>query len=142
MFEDESVDVVYTSHTFHYFSWDEAPGVLLEWKRIIRPTGRLFISVPNVEALLSVYEKTREVHLIRGPLLGTMPDGLGGSIHTQMIYNHSTLRSLMTMCGFNNVDTFSPDDIIGNNDDYSRSYYPHQGSSGIHLSVNLVGWKE
>jgi predicted SAM-dependent methyltransferase len=47
MFEDETVDEIYCSHTFEYFDRKEAEDVLHEWYRVLRPGGILRVAVPD-----------------------------------------------------------------------------------------------
>jgi len=39
MFEDNSVDLIYSSATFQYFDRDEIYQVLKEWNRVLKPGG-------------------------------------------------------------------------------------------------------
>lgn len=73
-FSDESFDLVYACHVLEHFSFRRLPGVLLEWRRVIRPGGRLRLSVPDFDQLVSIYQNTKKIELILGPLMGTGPD--------------------------------------------------------------------
>jgi len=57
-FPDESISAIYSSHVlehFHYGLNYELSLVLLEWYRVLAPTGELMISVPNLETLCWLY---------------------------------------------------------------------------------------
>jgi len=57
-FADESVDVIYASHVlehFHHSLNDELLQVLVEWRRVLKPGGRLLISVPDLRILCWLY---------------------------------------------------------------------------------------
>ncbi|APB34215.1 hypothetical protein GlitD10_1889 [Gloeomargarita lithophora Alchichica-D10] len=57
-FGDESVDVIYTSHVlehFHHTLNNELLRVLVEWRRVLKPGGRLLISVPDLRILCWLY---------------------------------------------------------------------------------------
>ncbi len=57
-FADESVDVIYTSHVlehFHHTLHNELLRVLVEWRRVLKPGGRLLISVPDLRILCWLY---------------------------------------------------------------------------------------
>jgi predicted SAM-dependent methyltransferase len=50
----QSVDVIYASHVlehFHYGLNQELQEVLFEWRRVLKPNGRLLISVPDMAIL-------------------------------------------------------------------------------------------
>jgi predicted SAM-dependent methyltransferase len=39
MFKDNSIELIYTSHTFEYFDRIQAPKVLKEWNRVLLAGG-------------------------------------------------------------------------------------------------------
>ena len=57
-FADESVDVIYSSHVlehFHHTLNNELLRVLIEWRRVLKPGGKLLISVPDLRVLCWLY---------------------------------------------------------------------------------------
>lgn len=57
-FADESVDAIYSSHVlehFHHTLNNEVANVLKEWHRVLKPGGRLFISVPDLRTVSWLY---------------------------------------------------------------------------------------
>ncbi|MHC4221418.1 MAG: class I SAM-dependent methyltransferase, partial [Planctomycetota bacterium] len=72
MIENESVSLIYSSHSFEYFDRGEAINVLKEWWRVLRPSGVLRLAVPDFDALLQVYQETGNIEKILGPLYGRM----------------------------------------------------------------------
>ncbi len=46
-FDDESIDVVFTSMVFHHISFDRHEDLLAEIKRILKPNGRFYIFEHN-----------------------------------------------------------------------------------------------
>ncbi len=58
MFESDSVDTIYSSHTLEHFYYginDELLNTLKEWYRVLKPDGKLMISVPDLEVLSGLY---------------------------------------------------------------------------------------
>lgn len=49
---DNAFDILYSSHLLHTFSIDDVPRVLTEWKRILRPSGKIWIKVPDIDYAL------------------------------------------------------------------------------------------
>ena len=72
MFDDNSCTLLYSSHSFEYFDVIDAPIVLNEWKRVLKPGGTLRIAVPDFQALADLYAKTGDIKNILGPLFGRM----------------------------------------------------------------------
>ncbi len=55
-FGDESFDLIYGSHVLEHFGYtQDLPIVLKSLHRIIRPGGRLLVSVPDLEILSRLY---------------------------------------------------------------------------------------
>ena len=100
MFEDGSVDLIYSSHSFPYFDRQEAVGVLAEWHRVLKPGGTLRLAVTDFDALLKVYAKTGELPRILGPLFGRMeietPDG-PANIYEKTTYNEVDMSAVMDL---------------------------------------------
>ena len=72
MFDDRSVELLYSSHSFEYFDRKDAIRVLKEWNRVLVKGGILRLAVPDFDSLLLVYEKTGCIENILGPLYGRM----------------------------------------------------------------------
>jgi predicted SAM-dependent methyltransferase len=57
-FADASVSTIYASHVlehFHYGLNHQLVNTLSEWHRVLKPTGQLLISVPNLKTLCWLY---------------------------------------------------------------------------------------
>ena len=71
-FPDESVDEIYTAHVFEHIGINDVYGVLDEWRRALRPHGRLKMYLPNLEHEVRLWldtpddRKWFEVHRIFG----------------------------------------------------------------------------
>src|SRR5690606_16778965 len=52
-FSDNSIDVVYSSHTIEHLSYDEASFVFKESYRVLRPNGLIRIVVPDLESIVN-----------------------------------------------------------------------------------------
>jgi predicted SAM-dependent methyltransferase len=49
-FDSESVDLVYASHILEHFYEHELFAVLREWRRVLKPGGKLIVRVPDMQA--------------------------------------------------------------------------------------------
>lgn len=52
-YPDNSVGDIRASHILEHLSWRDVPAALEEWKRVLKPGGRLRVAVPDVEKLLA-----------------------------------------------------------------------------------------
>ena len=54
-YEDNSVDELYAGHLLEHFTLQEDP--LQEWHRVLKPGGRITVTVPDIETSLKLYSK-------------------------------------------------------------------------------------
>ncbi len=54
MFPNSSVDVIEANHLFEHLTFDQAKRALIEWSRILRPGGELFLELPDLEACIRI----------------------------------------------------------------------------------------
>ena len=59
-YDDNSISEIYAGHLLEHFSMDT--DVLLEWKRVLMPGGRITITVPDVEKGIEML-KNNEISL-------------------------------------------------------------------------------
>ena len=55
MFEDDSVDLIYSCHVLEHFPKYQTEDVLKEWHRVLKPGGILRLAVPDFEKIVEVY---------------------------------------------------------------------------------------
>lgn len=142
MFEDESVDLIYSSHSFEYFDRQQAPAVLAEWRRVLKPGGTLRLAVPDFEALIQVYQRSGQVERVVGPLYGRMqidtPEGALMLYH-KTVYDFASLARVLEENGFGNVRRYDWQQTVHKDyDDHSQAYFPHMDKeNGILVSLNV-----
>lgn len=148
MFSGNSVDLIYTSHSFEYFDRQEGASVLKEWCRVLRPGGTLRIAVPDFEAIVKVYlkyKKDLEHKGILGPLFGRMAVKSGKKeklIYHKTVYDFKSLKNMLQSVGFKNVRRYDWQKTIHQDyDDHSQAYIPHLDKKGILISLNLEAKK-
>jgi predicted SAM-dependent methyltransferase len=142
MFGDETVDLIYCCHAFEYFDRQEAPDVLAEWRRVLKPGGTLRLAVPDAAALFDVYRETGRLELILGPLHGRMevstPEG-SRMIYHRTVYDFESLRAMLHAAQFTDVHRYDWR-MTGHaeEDDFSQAYIPHLDKTGGKLiSLNV-----
>ena len=52
---DNTVQTIYASHVLEYFDREEVIPVLQEWYRVLKPEGKLYLAVPDFEAMNKLY---------------------------------------------------------------------------------------
>jgi ubiquinone/menaquinone biosynthesis C-methylase UbiE len=138
-FDENCVDLIYSSHNLEYFDRQEVNIVLNEWFRVLKPGGILRIAVPDFETMSKLYvlgEYNLESFL--GPLYGKMKMG-DIFIYHKTCYDYISLKTLLLNCGFGNVRKY--DWRLTEHaefDDHSQSYLPHMDkTNGVLLSLNI-----
>ena len=139
---DSSVLEIYCSHTLEYFDRYQVGEVLSEWLRVLSPGGKLFLTVPNFDALVRIYSKTNSLSTIIGPLFGRWVNSNDRSpIFHRTVWNDPELKHKLEEVGFESVEIFDPVeylmDIDIKYDDYSLAYFPHMDKSGILVSLAI-----
>lgn len=150
MFSNNSVDLIYTSHSFEYFDRQEGEKVLKEWHRVLKPGGTLRMAVPDFEAITRVYLKYKKDlgHKgILGPLYGRMEiktKGKNKTIYHKTAYDFKSLKNLLESTGFRNVHRYDWQKTIHKDyDDHSQAYIPHlEKKKGILISLNVEAKKK
>ena len=145
MFDDNKVDLIYNCGTFEYFDLQEAPEVLKEWYRVLKPGGTLRISVPNFESVVKVYLNNGKDILgegILGLIYGRWPikDKNNNSkvLYHKIIYDFQLLNSILLEAGFKNVKPYNWENVLPEDyDDYSKAYVPYKDKNGIQMMLNI-----
>jgi len=140
MFEDNSIDLIYTCGSFEYYDRVEAVNVLKEWYRVLKKGGVLKISVPNFSSIVEVYQSFRDVDSIGilGPLYGKWKIHDNKFIYHKTVYDKKCLSKLLTKQGFSGIIDYKAEEFLPKNyDDYSLAYVPHMDKEGIQMHLNL-----
>ena len=138
IFKNNSVDMIYASHVLEYFDIHETKKVLREWKRVLKKGGLLRLSVPNIQALIQVYKKTKNIEKIIGPLFGRMKSGKK-IIYHKYVHDYMSLTKILKSLKFRNIKKFNWKNTFHSKfDDHSQAYFPHmKKNNGIMISLNI-----
>lgn len=139
-FRDGSVDLVYACHVLEHFGHLQAPAVLREWARVLKPGGKLCLSVPDFDRLLEIYRATgNQLDPIMNALMGGQEYAYN---YHRIAFNQDYLTRLLLAAGFSRVAAWAPDDGgIGHDvDDWSRRPLRVNGTA-YPVSLNLEAEK-
>ena len=145
MFENNSVDIIYSCGAIVYFDRQELKEVLLDWYRILKPGGKLRISVPDFKKIIEVYNTSGmdiKTKGLLGPLFGRWPIKQN-ILYQKTVFDFDSLKVFLKKCGFNNISKYDWRDILPPDyDDYSKAYIPHMDmENGILISLNVEAYK-
>jgi predicted SAM-dependent methyltransferase len=59
-FRDGSLEEITARDVIEHVSWRKVPGMVREWRRALRPFGRLILQTPDLEGLLRLYREQCE----------------------------------------------------------------------------------
>lgn len=133
-----SAELIYCAHAFEYFDREEAPKVLQEWHRVLRPSGLLRLAVPDFSVLAELYRDGLALDKILGPLYGKIPSDDGFQFH-KTCYDFASLEIILHSSGFKNVRRYDwRTTEHANVDDFSQAYIPHMDKErGRLISLNV-----
>lgn len=58
--DDNKVDEIVAIHLIEHFPIQEVPNIVREWKRVLKPNGKLVLEFPDVQALFKAFETSDE----------------------------------------------------------------------------------
>lgn len=138
-YADNSVDEMRVSHLLEHFSFKEAKGALIEWSRVLKPGGRIRISVPDFERMSTADEMWPFY------LMGGQTDE--NDFH-KSVYNVQRLTDYMQAAGFQNVGRWESDNIdtasnpISLNLEGVKQEVVKQVKICALMSVPRIGWND
>ena len=122
-YADESVTEVRASHILEHFPHATTLEIMREWARVLKPGGKLFIAVPDIDKLIEIYESPQACKVpVEKFIYGGQMD-LTDS-HRAM-FNANKLERLLRMAGLVRVEAWKGE--------HDSSVYP--------FSLNRVGTK-
>ena len=150
MFENNSVDEIYSCGAIGYYDPDERNKLFKEWHRVLKKGGVLRISVVDFEKQIEVYLQSNKNLTsvgVLGPMFGIWlyEDGQGveKKAYKKTAYDFITLKNVLLNFGFVDYKKYNWKEFLPlGYDDYSAAYVPHMDESGIHIMLKVECKKE
>lgn len=98
--QDRTVDSIYCSNALEHFQIHRTIEVLKEWYRVLKPGGKLYVSVPDFDAVVKLYQKFGLTRWVQYILWGDQKSPLN---YHYVIFTLGTLSGLMIEAGFRDV---------------------------------------
>ena len=100
-FASESIEEIYASHCLEHFPHTQTLAVLSEWCRALNKGGKLYVAVPDFEAVMAVYRVNGLNEWVRNYLWG---DQKYKTAFHYTGFTESVLVGLLMSAGFSVVD--------------------------------------
>lgn len=138
---ENQVDMIYSCHVLEHFAHNEISGILASWYAVLKPNGEIRISVPDLDAITSIYQKNIDHFNVPGnqPWIALIYGGQKDQYDFHKTgFNFCWLKLLLESVGFTDVERYpnSPHFIPGVNDN-SLAFEPFKE----YLSLNILAKK-
>ncbi len=97
VFGDATVDAIYASNVLEHFVLDKTVTVLREWRRVLKPKGKLYVSVPDFDVAVELYHRYGLTQWLKFHLWGDQKHAL--NFH-YTCFTLATLSKDLTDAGF------------------------------------------
>lgn len=105
-FDDESVDEIYAIHLIEHLDRMEAPHILKEWARVLKPGGKLILEFPLMEKIAQlIVEGEKDLRLTLLGIFGDIRENNPNMLH-RWCYTQEDITRILTDAGFS--VTFQP----------------------------------
>jgi len=105
-FEDNAIDTIYASHVlehFHHHLKGEVANTLAEWYRVLKPGGKLMVSVPDLQTLCWLYLQPQVSFKERLRIMWMLYGGQSNEFDVHKVgFDFEILRAYLSDAGFTN----------------------------------------
>jgi predicted SAM-dependent methyltransferase len=136
-FEDGSVDRIYAVHVLEHFATDQVPGLLADWRRVLRPGGEALIAVPDLEVIArTILDRSGWFTPPHNPWLGAIYGGQKDQYDFHKTgFTGPWLAALLSDAGFGDVRRVERFTDIGMSD---ASFSPLPFGRNVSLNMRAV----
>ena len=108
-FDNESVDEIMAIHVCEHFYFHEISGVLHEWKRVLKPNGRMALELPCLDKVLEHFAMGSSVRFTLLALYGDPKTHIDGepALH-KWCWSIKQFRNLLNSVGLHDIYEETP----------------------------------
>ena len=135
-FDDNTFVEIYASHIVEHFDYvNELHEVLKEWNRILKPRGKIYISVPDLDVLAKLFiDKTKLTALERFQIMRMIYGGHVDKYDYHAVgLNEEFLTSFLKAAGYVNLKKVEKFDIFNDTNTVLVK--------GVAISLNMIAEK-
>ena len=133
-FENNSIEDIYASQVFEHVTQDKIEATLLEIYRVLKKSGRFYVSVPDLDILFHAFRSTLLDIKIKKHILGMVFGGQEDKHDFHYFgYNFEILEDFLKSAGFSKIEKVK---CFGLFEDTSE-FKPY----GFPISLNVVAEK-
>lgn len=139
-FDNESVELIYSSHVLEHFGRLEYKLILKKWYDLLKIGGTLRLAVPDFEKVVEHYNENKDLEKLRGLLWG------GQNYEKNFHFcgwDFMTIKKDLEDIGFKQIERYDWEKTEHSDiDDYSQCYLPHMDKkNGKLMSLNIEAIK-
>lgn len=123
-YADKSVSEIYASHVLEHFHHTKTQNVLKEWLRVLKPRGKAFISVPDLEIITKFSVEFGWCDWIRNIIYGDQTDKFAFHYNG---FDFGTLGKELVTAGFSDLKRIPS--------------MPYNANDRSELTLNITGQK-
>jgi len=135
-FADNTFDEIYASHVLEHLDFNgELQSTLKEWNRVLTPSGKFFVSVPNLDILARLFIDSNRLTIEERYFVMTMIFGAHTDKYDYHVVglNGELLSMFLNSAGFVDIRTV---DNFGIFSDTSSMQF-----KGVAISLNMIAKK-
>jgi predicted SAM-dependent methyltransferase len=133
--EDASCEEVIASHVLEHLEWPESFRALIEFRRVLQPSGLLKVAVPDLRLLLDMLVTGEADFHAAGVLFGIVGRTNPLEQH-RYAFTDRMLRRLLLMLGFGQFDWWNSD-----LPEAANGWSQVAGGTKVAISINLAAQK-
>ena len=133
-FENNSIEDIYASHVFEHVTQDKIEATLQEIYRVLKKSGRFYVSVPDLDILFHAFRSTLLDIKIKKHILGMVFGGQEDKHDFHYFgYNFEILEDFLKLAGFSKIEKVKSFGLFEDTSEFKPYGFP--------ISLNVVAEK-
>ena len=132
--ENNSIEDIYASHVFEHVTQDKIEATLQEIYRVLKKSGRFYVSVPDLDILFHAFRSTLLDIKIKKHILGMVFGGQEDKHDFHYFgYNFEILEDFLKSTGFSKIEKVKSFGLFEDTSEFKPDGFP--------ISLNVVAEK-